>query len=127
MPHFILEHSTNIEPKDLAVDELFNKLHCAAVDTGLFELAGIRSRAHPCEHFRVADGSPNYAFVHLATKVGRGRTQDELAQAAQQFFKVLSEHYDQQSSSRGLALSFEMTELPDQLKFNKNTVRNFMS
>jgi 5-carboxymethyl-2-hydroxymuconate isomerase len=127
MPHFILEHSTNIDDKDLAVDQLFEKLHNTAAETGLFPLAGIRSRAHPCENFRVADGRPQYGFVHLMAKVGTGRSLEDLEHASQDFFAVLTEHFQSQSESRGFAISYEMTELPEVLKYNKNNLRDFMN
>lgn len=127
MPHFILEYSTNIHNDAMAVTELFEKLHAAAVDTGLFPLAGIRSRAHPCEQFRVANGNPLHAFVHLMVKVGHGRTIEELESAGKLFFTVLTDHFQSQSQTRGIALSFEMTELPEVLKFNKNNLRDYIA
>ena len=82
MAHFILEYSANLDSTALALNPLFEKLHRAALGTGLFPLAGIRSRAHRCEHFRVADGNPEYSFVHLQVKIGAGRTEEEKQAAA---------------------------------------------
>jgi len=126
MPHFILEHSANLNADELRLSSLFEKLHNAANGTGLFPLAGIRSRAHRCEDYRLADGNPEYAFVHLHTKVGHGRTQEQLSEASQLFFDIVSEHFEEQSNTRGFALSFELTELPTTLKFNKNNLRNYL-
>ena len=127
MAHFILEYSANLEHTPLEIDLLLEKLHGAAVDSTLFPLAGIRSRAHRCEHFRVADGNPDYGFVHLQVKIGAGRTEQEKQSAANAFFAVLSEHFRELSESQGLAISFEMTELPVTLKFNQNNLRNYLS
>ena len=109
MAHFILEYSTNISDTQLKLAVLFEQLHNAAVETGIFPLAGIRSRAIACQDFRVADGNPEFAFVHLQVKIGAGRSNDEQTRAAKTFFDILSAHLSELSESRGLAISFELT------------------
>ncbi|WP_339671025.1 5-carboxymethyl-2-hydroxymuconate Delta-isomerase [Dasania marina] len=127
MPHFILEHSTNIDDELLALDQLFEKLHNAALATKLYPLAGIRSRAHRCDNFRVANGNPNYAFLHLQVKIGAGRSDEEKQSSAQAFFKVLSEHLAPIQQQQGLGISFELNELPEVLKYNLNNLREHLS
>ena len=127
MAHFILEYSANLDPAALDFQRLFATLHEAAAGTGLFPLAGIRSRAIGCEPFRVADGNPDHAFVHLAVKIGAGRTEQERAQAARIFFEVLSAHLDAEYQRRGLAISFELLELPAVLKYNRNNLREHLA
>ena len=126
MAHFILEYSANLDSEKLDIDSLFEKLHRAAVKTTLFPLAGIRSRAHRCEHFRIADGDPRHGFVHLQVKLGAGRSDDEKHSAAEAFFMVLGEHLNSLYQLQGLAISFEMTELPTILKYNKNNLRDYL-
>ena len=126
MAHFILEYSANLDPEKLDLDTLFEKLHLAAVGTTLFPLAGIRSRAHPCEHFRIADGDAKHGFVHLQVKLGAGRSEEEKQSAGKAFFEVLGEHLDPLYKQQGLAISFEMTELPPTLKYNKNNLRDYL-
>lgn len=119
----ILEYSTNIDPDELALDTLFEKLHVAAVDSGVFPLAGIRSRAIACEHFRVADGHPDNAFVNLSVKVGAGRELETRMRAGQLLFDTLTQHLQPIYDARGLGISFEMRELDADVKFNKNNLR----
>lgn len=126
MAHFILEYSANLDSEQLNLDVLFEKLHKAAVDTSLFPLAGIRSRAHRCENFRIADGDAKHGFVHLQVKLGAGRTEDEKSSAAKAFFEVLGKHLNPVYNQQGLAISFEMTELPVTLKYNKNNLRDYL-
>jgi len=126
MAHFILEYSSNLDPGKLDLDALFEKLHLAAVNTTLFPLAGIRSRAHRCEHFRIADGDAKHGFVHLQVKLGAGRSEEEKQAAAKSFFEVLGSHLDPIYEHQGLAISFEMTELPVTLKYNKNNLRDYL-
>lgn len=118
--HFILEYSDNIDKEELRLQELFAKLHETAVGTGLFPLKGMRSRAYPTYDYRLADGNPNHMFAHLSAMVGRGRTMEEREPAAKAFFAVLTEHFADSYAKRGVALSFEMRELEEVLKYNKN-------
>ncbi|MBB6523055.1 5-carboxymethyl-2-hydroxymuconate Delta-isomerase [Pseudoteredinibacter isoporae] len=127
MAHFILEYSKNLSANEIKLDELLKNLHDAAVGTGLFPLAGIRSRAHACDDYRVADGDPGFAFVHLEVRLGRGRSDEEKQTAADAIFNALSQSLDEAYQQRGLAISFEMNELPETLKFNQNNLRGYLA
>lgn len=126
MPHFILEHSGNLTDEMLELDTLFAHLVDNAVATGIFPLAGIRCRAHRCEHFRVADGTKTFGFVHLNVRIGAGRSEDDKAKSAKILFDVLTEHLSALYDNQGLAISFELTELPAH-KFNKNNLRDYLA
>ena len=126
MPHFILEHSGNLDNNVLNLDGLFSKLIDKAVGTGIFPLAGIRCRAHNCEHFRVADGTPSFAFVHLHVRIGSGRSEEQKASASKVLFGVLTKHLATIYESQGLAISFDLNELPVH-KFNQNNLRDYLA
>ncbi len=126
MPHFIMEYSANLDDK-LEIPLLFEKLAEAAVATGVFPLAGIRCRAHRCEDYRVADGNPDFGFVHLHVKLGTGRTEQEKEGAAKAVFDTLSAYLQPLYDQSGLAISFEMTELPVSLKYNQNNLRDYIA
>jgi len=122
MAHFIYEYSANLPAEQLDLSALMEKMHTAASASGIFPLAGIRSRAIRCEEFRVGDGSADYGFVNLSMKVGRGRDLDTRMAIGQTLFDILLEHLQPVMATRGLAVSFEMRELEEQVKFNH---RNF--
>ncbi|MDX2368540.1 MAG: 5-carboxymethyl-2-hydroxymuconate isomerase [Colwellia sp.] len=126
MPHFILEHSGNLTNESLDLDGLFTRLIDEAVGTGIFPLAGIRCRAHNCEYFRIADGTPTFGFVHLHVRIGSGRTEEQKASASKVLFAVLTEHLAALYESQGLAISFELGELPAH-KFNHNNLRDYLA
>ncbi|MBL4764711.1 MAG: 5-carboxymethyl-2-hydroxymuconate isomerase [Colwellia sp.] len=125
MPHFILEHSGNLTNESLDLDGLFTRLIDEAVATGIFPLAGIRCRAHNCEYFRVADGTTTFGFIHLQVRIGSGRSEEQKASAAKVLFGVLTDHLSAIYESQGLAISFELTELPVH-KFNQNNLRDYL-
>lgn len=126
MAHFVLEYSDNIEPEKLGLQQLFSSLHDKAMQSGLFPLKGIRSRAYQCSGYRIADGNPAHQFVHMSVLIGAGRSEQEKETAAKELFSVLEQHLESCSEERGLALSFEMRELDPVLRFNKNNISDYL-
>lgn len=122
MAHFIYEYSANLPAAQLDMPGLMAKMHAAATASGIFPEAGLRSRALRCEEFRVGDGNPEHGFVNLSMKVGRGRDLDTRLAIGRTLFDILVEHLQPVMAERGLAISFEMRELEEQVKFNyRNT------
>jgi 5-carboxymethyl-2-hydroxymuconate isomerase len=122
MAHFIYEYSANLPADQLDMSGLMAKMHKAADASGVFPLAGLRSRAIRCEEFRVGDGNPDNGFVNLSIKVGRGRDLDTRMDIGQTLFDILIEHLQPLFDSRGLAVSFEMRQLEEHVKFNKKNI-----
>lgn len=126
MAHFVLEFSDNLGETQASIQSLFEALHKAAESTGLFPLKGIRSRAYPCQHYRMADGNVAHGFAHLEVKLGAGRSIEDRQAAADSFFKVYCDHFAAKVAERGMAISFEMKELEPVLKFNKNNIQDYL-
>jgi 5-carboxymethyl-2-hydroxymuconate isomerase len=126
MAHFVLEYSDNIAAEQLQLQRLFENLHTAARDSGIFPYKGIRSRAYPCREYRIADGKPEHVFIHLSVLIGAGRTADEKDLAANSFFAILDTHFGELFEQRGVAMSFELRELEAVYKFNKNNIQDYL-
>ena len=126
MAHFVLEYSSNITRDRLQLQQLFEKLHTAAKETGIFPYKGIRSRAYACQDYRIADGNPEHMFLHLSVLIGAGRTDAEKDQASKAFFAVYEAHFASCFETRGVAMSFEMRELEPVYKFNKNNIQDYL-
>ena len=126
MAHFVLEYSSNIDQETLELQQLFEKLHDAARETGLFPYKGIRSRAYECRDFRIADGNPGHMFVHLTVLIGAGRSMAEKEAAAKALFAVYEHHFAPCFDERGVAMSFEMKELEPVLKYNRNNIQDYL-
>jgi len=126
MAHFVLEFSDNLGQSDADIQRLFSALHLAAEATGLFPLKGIRSRAYPCQHYRMADGNPQHGFTHLEVKLGAGRSMEDRQAAADTFFKIYCDHFAELVAQQGMAISFEMKELEPVLKFNQNNIQAYL-
>ena len=71
---------------------------------------------------RVGDGTPTNGFVNLSMKVGRGRTPETRLEIGKELFDLLIEHLEPLFQKQGLAVSFEMRELEEKVKFNKKNL-----
>lgn len=123
MPHITIEYSANVaDHHDLA--ELVAALHQAALDHGLPPADGLRTRATRCDHYLVADGSPDLAFVALHVRIGPGRDAD----AKTSFITALLDAAERQCASEvsplAIAWSIELVEIDPQSRINRNHVRN---
>jgi 5-carboxymethyl-2-hydroxymuconate isomerase len=122
MAHFIYEYSANLPADQLDLPGLMAKMHAAAAATGVFPLAGMRSRAIRCDDYRVGDGNPEHGFLNLSMKVGRGRDLETRLATGRTLFDILIDHLQPIFATRGLAVSFEMRELEEHVKFNHKNI-----
>lgn len=121
MAHFIYEYSANLPEDILDLPALMEKMHRVAADTGVFPLSGIRSRAIRCEEFRIADGAADKGFINLSMKVGRGRDEQTRLDCGQALFDTLVNHLQPLMDRQPVAVSFEMRELEELVKFNRKS------
>jgi 5-carboxymethyl-2-hydroxymuconate isomerase len=125
MPHFLVEYSSNLEDA-LDLPALFEKLHTVAGKSGVFPVAGMRSRGLPREQFRLADGHPDNGFVHVNFRIGAGRDPEILRREGEAIFAMLTEHVEALFKERPLALSFEISEIHPDYNFKKGNIRDYL-
>lgn len=119
MAHFYAECTDNIrEQAELPV--LFSNVNQTLVNTGLFPLAGIRSRAIWLDTWQMADGQQDYAFVHMTLKIGYGRSIEHRQAVGKTLFALIQAHFAALMSQRYLALSFVIEEMDPTLSFKQN-------
>ena len=120
MPHVTIEYSANVgDAHDIGA--LVDGTHEAALGTGMAALAALRTRAVRRDHFRVADGDSNHAFIAIHARVGPGRTKDQ----KQSFIEVVLAGAQAALGDTVLnvAWSIEITVLDAELRINDNDVR----
>ena len=121
MPHLVLEYSANLEPA-LDVKSVVAAVHQAALETGIFPVGGTRTRAARREVYRIADGHPDNAFVHLAARIGHGRGEETKRAAGEHIFAALKAALAEAFAQRPLAISFEMAEIDPKTSFKHNNL-----
>jgi len=108
MPHLTLEYTDNL---DVDVQPLLARLHEELVATGAVNLKGIKSRAVRLTNYRIADGNPDYAFVHVGLLTREGRPLEVQQEAARRVMNVLKEAFGQRFESGYLSLSVDIKEM----------------
>jgi 5-carboxymethyl-2-hydroxymuconate isomerase len=121
----IVEYSANVEEL-IALDELLDKLHACALETGVFPLGGLRVRAHKTDHYRIADKAPDNGFVHVTAMIGHGRALDVQQRAGEQLFAVLTAHLTPLFARSPLAISLNVQEFHPVLNFKKNNLHEYV-
>lgn len=116
MPHAILEYTQNVID---VVDhhDVFRRLHEIMTGAGPFTLSDIKSRVYECEHFYIADGNPQNAFVHLSLAVLEGRDPEVLRMVGERALELLREVYPESIASLDCQLTVEIREMARPLYF----------
>ena len=125
MPHIIVEYSANIRDR-MQLPELIEKLHATALATGVFPIGGARTRAAERTDYRIADGHPDNAFVHLSLMVGHGRDQETLKRASGAIFDTLVAHLAPLFEQIPLGLTLEVRELDPVLSYKHNNLHDYV-
>jgi len=110
MPHLTLEYTDNLE---FEVQPLLMRLHEALVATGAVNLKGIKSRTIRHTEYRIADGNPDYAFIHIGLLIREGRPVEFQQDAAQRVMDVLKETFGKRFEQGYLSLSVDIKEMRD--------------
>ena len=119
MPHLTLEYTDNIE---VDVQALLARLHAEVVATGAINLKGIKSRAIKHTQYRVADGDPDYAFVHVGLLIREGRPIEIQKEATQRVMKVLKETFGHLFEKRKLSLTVDLKEMRDGIALTEHNI-----
>jgi 5-carboxymethyl-2-hydroxymuconate isomerase len=119
MPHLTLEYSDNIE---VDVQPLLARLHEEVVATGAINLKGIKSRAIKHTQYRIADGDPDYAFVHVGLLIREGRPIEVQKEATQRVMKVLKETFGHLFERRKLSLTVDLKEMRDGIALTEHNI-----
>jgi 5-carboxymethyl-2-hydroxymuconate isomerase len=121
MPHIVVEYSGNLA-KAADMPALVRAVHKAALATGIFELAAVRTRAEPRDLYEIADGNPDNMFLAITARIAPGRdaaTRKRLGQALLDGAnQVLAPVY----AAKPLAISVEILEIDNTAAFRQNNL-----
>lgn len=125
MAHIVIEYSAGLRDR-LDLPAFLSAVHAAALATGVFPIGGIRTRAYVAEHYVIADGHPDNAFVHISLKVGHGRDVETRKRACEAIFKVVCAQLAALFDRQPLGISLEMQEIDPVLTFKKNNLHEYV-
>ena len=126
MTHIVIEHSSNLR-RQLNLPKFVEAMRQAALATGIFPLAGMRTRSYESEPYCHAYGPPDNTFVHLCVRVGQGRDHAICRQACEEIFAAACEQLREVHARAPLGISVEMQELDPDAGFNQGNIRDYAS
>lgn len=110
MPHLFVEYSANLDHV-LDIPRLVAAVHAAALETGVFPIGGIRTRAERRDIYAIADCHPDNGFVYVQARIGKGRTPEVRQKAAEHIFAEVKSETAKVFVSRPLGLTLEIVEI----------------
>ncbi len=125
MPHFHIDYSPNLEDR-LDIAGLCVALRDAAMETGVFPLAGLRIRATACTHVVMADGNPDHAFLDLSIRLRAGRSEADKTRALDHIFDAAHAYCAQVMATSSFMLSCEMRDIDPDLSRKASSIRDHL-
>jgi len=125
MPHIQIDYSPNIENR-LDMAALCRVLRDAAVETGVFPLAGIRVRAICCTHVVIADGQSDHGFIDISVRLRAGRPLETKKRTVQDLFAAAERFCAPVMEQSSLMLSMEMRDIDADLAPKASSIRRYL-
>lgn len=125
MPHFIVEYSANLET-EVDMQAFCEHLRAAAAEIETFPTAGIRVRAFAAQHYAIADGNPDHAFIDISIRLREGRSPEVKQHASSAIFEAAKAFVSPLMQARPLALSLEMRDIDAAYSPKIGTIRDYL-
>lgn len=126
MPHFHIDYSPNLEAR-MDMQGLCTTLRDAAMETGMFPLAGLRIRAVPAKFVVMADGNPDHAYLDLSIRLRAGRDMAAKRDAVTHIFQAAERYCAEVLESSSFMLSCEMRDIDPELSPKVSSIRRYLS
>lgn len=125
MAHIVIEYSANLRDQ-VDFPSFLEAVHARALATGVFPIGGVRTRAYAAEWYRIADGHPDNAFMHVMLRVGHGRDEDTLKRTCDAIFETICGRLAALYARIPLGISLEMQEIDPVLTLKKNNLHEYV-
>lgn len=125
MPHLTIEYSANLADR-VDPQRLVDRCHAAALDTGLFRVGAVRTRAVAREWYRIADGHPDNGFVAAILRIAPGRDAAAKRTAGEKIFGALCDELKPTFDTSPLGISFEIQEINQPFNFKRNNLHDIV-
>ncbi|HZP19687.1 MAG TPA: 5-carboxymethyl-2-hydroxymuconate Delta-isomerase [Bauldia sp.] len=122
MPHIIVEYSDNLE-RAMDIRRLIDDIHQSVVKSGLFDLAAIRTRAMPRSVYRIADGKPENAFIHVIARIRQGRSVEDRKRLGTMVLETAKAAVAKLPSPPPIGFTVEVIEMEEEMLFRHMTLK----
>lgn len=90
MPHLVMEYSNSADER-LNMQGLLEDLHQVAIDSELFSVDDVKSRAIRVHSWLVGDKGNSVDFIHITIELLSGRTTEQKRELSRALMNVLAE------------------------------------
>ncbi|MCK8046040.1 5-carboxymethyl-2-hydroxymuconate Delta-isomerase [Shewanella sp. 1CM18E] len=88
MPHCTIEYSAPLADL-LSIEALVTASHRGLIESELFEPKAIKTRAHACDYYQIAEDANNH-FIHLNIAIMPGRTDEQKALLLERVYDAIA-------------------------------------
>ncbi len=120
MPHITVEISSGAETI-VDVARLVDAVHQAALATGVFPVAGVRTFARLSPYSRVFDGAADNAFIQISARIAPGRPKEVRQRVARDLLQAAETETAALFERGPAAVQVEITELDPDMTVRRNT------
>jgi 5-carboxymethyl-2-hydroxymuconate isomerase len=115
MPHVVVHYTANLEPEAriaMLCKSLAEVIVAQRDGAGgpLFPIGGTRVLAYPSQHFAVADGAPDRAFVYVNVRIAGGRERARVTSAGEAMMAVVRSHFAEIFARRAVGITLQIDE-----------------
>lgn len=125
MPHIQIDYSANLDGL-IDIAAFCEHMRAAAVEIDAFPLPGVRVRAIRVDHYAIADGNPDHAFLDMSVRLRGGRPAEVKQAAVQRLFEAARAFLAPVMAEHSLALSMEMRDIDPDLSPKTGTIRDHL-
>jgi 5-carboxymethyl-2-hydroxymuconate isomerase len=125
MPHILVEYSGNLRAR-IGLGDLIGCIHQAALGTGVFPIGGTRTRAAERSDYRIGDGHPDNAFVHVVLRIAHGRDLATRRRVGDEVFDAACKYLQRVFEDSPLAISLEIQEIDPEVSWKKNNLHEYV-
>ncbi len=126
MPHIIIEVSANLRER-VDLQAFVDRVHAAALETGVFPIGGARTRVAERAFYKIADGDPENAFVHVVLRVGHGRDMETKKRVGETVFRTVCDALRPTFERTPLGISLEVEEIDPNLSWRENNLHDYVA
>ncbi|MEO6322647.1 MAG: 5-carboxymethyl-2-hydroxymuconate Delta-isomerase [Polaromonas sp.] len=123
MPHIQIDYTANLADAVIR-GRLVDRVHQAAVDTGIFPVWGIRTFGRALSDYRVGNGEAGNGFVNVTVRIAPGRDLALRQRIRQALFGAVLQAMGPLFQHHRLGCQLEVTEFDADVSIYQNNLAN---
>ena len=123
MPHIQIDYTANLA-EAVTQGRLVDRVHQAAVDSGIFPVWGIRTFARALNDYRVGNGQAGNGFVNITVRIAPGRNLALRQRITGELFGAMLQAMAPLFENHRLGCQLEVSEFDADVNIYQNNLAN---